>query len=53
MKMKERFKYSVLWDGEESRYMQDFDTLEEARAALRYHRSRNSSLKININRDYE
>ena len=45
-----KYKYSVTWNGDITNYKQNFDTLEEARAAMKAHASRGSVLKIEFSR---
>jgi hypothetical protein len=44
--MKEKFKYTVSWEGELANYRQDFDTIEEARVALHQFKRMNSKITV-------
>lgn len=38
--------YTVEWEGDDTTYKQDFETIEDARIALAVHHRRNARLKI-------
>lgn len=46
-----KYKYTVTWNGDIANYKQDFDTLEEARQAMKDHASRGSVLTIQFSRE--
>ncbi len=41
-----KYKYTVEWDGDVANYKQDFETIEEARMAMLFHRNRNAVIKV-------
>lgn len=46
MSVMSKFIYTVEWDGDITKYKQDFETIEEARIALALHSKRNAHLLI-------
>ncbi len=41
-----KYKYTVEWEGDVANYKQDFDSLEEARIAMLFHRNRNAVIHV-------
>lgn len=41
-----KYKYTVEWDGDVANYKQDFETIEEARMAMLFHRNRNAVIRV-------
>ena len=41
-----KYKDTVEWEGDVANYKQDFDSLEEARIAMLFHRNRNAVIHV-------
>jgi hypothetical protein len=48
---KNKYEYTVSWDGPLCRYKQDFETIEEARIALALHNGKDAKLTVKLNHD--